>query len=418
MVNRFCFVFLIAVLMGFQGVAVRAATPPVLKTGVWRAVLQRPDGQQIVFNFISAREKGRPVLYVINATEKLLVDSIVQRGDSLWIQMPFFASGFAARIKKDGNLEGLYIKHYGDRTQEIPFFATYGDHARYPSVGRPNHNLSGKWDVRFPGKDDLETRAIGEFEQTAEGRITGTFLTPTGDYRYLEGTVSGDTMRLSGFDGGHAISFVARMDSDSSIRDAVFYSGLNSKMNWTARKDNAVELPDSYQITRMRPGETSLNFRFVSTSGDTVSIQDPRYKNKVVIVQILGSWCPNCMDETAFLSAYYKENRDKGVEIIGLAYERTEDYKASKQALIPFQKRFDVHYPFLITGVSVSDEKRTEKTLPQIDAIKAFPTTLFVGRDGKVAKIHTGYNGPGTGVYYEEFKKEFDDEVKSLLSAQ
>jgi thiol-disulfide isomerase/thioredoxin len=166
----------------------------------------------------------------------------------------------------------------------------------------------------------------------------------------------------------------------------------------------------------MREGETKLNFRFVSTKGDTIGIDDARFKNKVVIVQILGSWCPNCMDETAFLSEYYKANRQKGIEIIGLAYERSEDIEAAKKALLPFEKRLDVQYPFLITGVSVSDDKRTEKTLPQIDAIKAFPTTIFIRKDGKVDKIHTGFNGPGTGEYYEEFKKEFNEEISSLLN--
>ena len=138
----------------------------------------------------------------------------------------------------------------------------------------------------------------------------------------------------------------------------------------------------------------------------------------MVIVQILGSWCPNCMDETAFLSEYYSKNNKKGVEVIGLAYERNDNFEESVKALAPFRKRFNVQYPFLITGVTPSDPQRVEKTLPQIDRISAFPTTLFLDKKGNVRKIHTGYDGPGTGKFYDQYKKEFDDLITELLNEQ
>jgi hypothetical protein len=121
------------------------------------------------------------------------------------------------------------------------------------------------------------------------------------------------------------------------------------------------------------------------------------------------------MDETAFLSDYYKQNQSKGVEIVGLAYERTASYSESKKALEPFQRRFGVQYPFLVTGVSVSDTLRAQKTLPQLEAIKAFPTTIFIDKKGNVRKIHTGFDGPATGKYFEAFKREFDSAINALL---
>ena len=387
---------------------------PFLKTGTWRAILQRPDGQQIVFNFTTAVEKNKQLLYVINGSERLLVDSVKREGDSLWIAMPFFASRFTARVLPDGNLEGIYSKSYGDRKQEIPFYAVYGNSERYTAPAKPAYNMTGNWEVVF-GKGRRTEQAIGVFEQTGNGKVTGTFRVSSGDYRYLEGIVSGDSLKLSGFDGGHAISFIAKLDNDSTITRADYYSGLAGHEIWTARKDARVQLPDSYEQTKLKPGETRLNFRFPSTKGDTVSIQDEQYKNKVVVVQILGSWCPNCMDETAFLSDYYKQHRKEGLEIIGLAYERTTGFAESKKALEPFQKRFAVQYPFLVTGVAVSDSLRTQKTLPQLETIKAFPTTIFIDKRGTVRKIHTGLDGPATGKYYEAFKQEFDEAITTLL---
>jgi peroxiredoxin len=387
----------------------------VLKTGIWKAVIQRTDGQQIVFNFEVKPVNGKTVLYVLNATERLLVDDIRQQGDSIWITMPFFDAHFAAVIKSNGSLEGKFIKISGDRRSEIPFYALPNNKERYQATIKPKYNVSGRWAVRFE-EDKNITLAVGEFQQFANGKVTGTFLTPTGDYRFLEGSIYQDTLKLSTFDGSHVYLFVARLDNDSTITQAAFYAGATGKETWVAQKDPHAQLPNGDDAVKLKPGESKLNFRFPSTNGDTISIGDTRYKNKVVIVQILGSWCPNCMDETTFLVDYYKKNKQRGVEVVGLAYERTTDFERSKKALATFQKRLGVNYPFLITGVPVSDPQRTEKTLPQIERIQGFPTTIFVDKKGNVRKIHTGYEGPATGKHHEVFKKEFEELVTALLN--
>ena len=150
-----------------------------------------------------------------------------------------------------------------------------------------------------------------------------------------------------------------------------------------------------YRIERFMVAK--LNFKFPDLNGKSVSLSDPVFKNKVVIIQILGSWCPNCMDETRFLSPWYLQNKSRGVEILGLAYERTTSFADTKRLLQPFINRFHVTYPILATGVLTSDSLRTEKTLPEIREIVGFPTTIFIDKKGMVRKIHTGFNGPGTG---------------------
>ena len=161
--------------------------------------------------------------------------------------------------------------------------------------------------------------------------------------------------------------------------------------------------------------ETPLAFTFKDIDGRSVSLGDPRFKGKVVLLQIMGSWCPNCMDETRFLSSFYKEYQNKGVEIIALAYERSTDFTRSQASLRSVRDRFQVSYPMLITGVTVSDPQRAEKTLPQLEKIVNFPTTIFINKAGQIAKIHTGFSGPGTGDHYEEQKKEIYETVNSLL---
>ena len=161
--------------------------------------------------------------------------------------------------------------------------------------------------------------------------------------------------------------------------------------------------------------EAPFTFTFKDIEGRPVSLSDERFKGKVVLVQIMGSWCPNCMDETRFLSGFYDEYHSKGVEIVALAYERSTDFARSQASLHGWQQRFQVKYPMLITGVAVGDPQRAEKTLPQLERIVNFPTTIFLNKAGQIEKIHTGFSGPGTGEHYEEQKKEFYATVNELL---
>ena len=168
----------------------------------------------------------------------------------------------------------------------------------------------------------------------------------------------------------------------------------------------------------LRTGEDKLHFSFEDLEGKRVSINDDRFKNKVVVVQLMGSWCPNCMDETAFLSEYYSRNKSRGVEIVSLAYEYSTDRERSVKTLKKFQQRFNVQYPMLITGVSVSDTLRTEKTLPELTPIKFFPSSVILDKKGRVRKLDTGFNGPGTGEHYLIYQKEFRETIDKLLAEE
>ena len=386
-----------------------------IKNGTWLGVIFRPDSIKIQFNFTTALLNGKQVIYIMNGEEKLLVDDIQTSIDSIVFTLPFFNASLKIAKKGTNLLDGFFVKTQNDKSVLLPFAAYWGIKARFPNSSKSKYQVSGSWEVSFKGKNNSINKAVGSFVQKPNGVVTGSFLTPTGDFRFLEGVVSGDTLKLSGFDGGFSTYFEAKLLNDTTLVDGKFYSGSVASSQWIANKNDNAQLPDEYSYSHLRAGETSLNFKFKNTNGEYVSIQDEKYKNKVVIVQILGSWCPNCMDETAFLSAFYNENKHRGVEIIGLAYERFDQFEAAKKALALFQKRFNVQYPFLITGVKPSDPQIVEKTIPQIDRIAAFPSTIFIDKTGQVRKIHTGYDGPGTGKFYEDFIKEFNENVNQLL---
>lgn len=381
--------------------------------GWWKAELQRADGKKIVFNFEWKEENGRPAWYIRNAAERIAVKNITRTGDSLLVQMPVFESQFRAKYSK-GLLQGVWIKAGATKWQVMDFTARPG-HERFAATQPAHANISGRWAASFvAAKRAANEPAVAEFTQKGN-LLSGTFLTPTGDYRYLEGVVNGDSVELSCFDGGHAYLFTALANSGTGLSGGNFYSGAVFKQEWTAVKNDKAAIPADAAAMYLRPGEDRLNFTFTDLDGHPVSINDSRFKNKVVVVQLMGSWCPNCMDETAFLGDYYTKNRQRGVEIVALAYEYTTDRERSVKSLQKFRDRFKVEYPMLITGVTVGDSLRTEKTLPQVTPIKSFPSSIIIDKKGKVRLFDTGFNGPATGVHYTEYVKEFEATIDSLL---
>lgn len=391
-----------------------AAQKTVSAVSKWRAVIHRQDGNNIVFNFEEQQQNNKIILYILNAGERLRVDSVRFTGDSVFIRMPLFESSFKAKIT--GNKwDGLWTRGTSGAEQTMPFTAEKNDKRFELKDGPAKMNITGRWAVKFAGDTATETTSIAEFSQTGN-RLEGTFLTPTGDYRFMEGVVTGNKLKMSGFDGSHAMLFSADITADNTIENGQYFSGFKYSEGWSAVKNANAKVKTDEAAMYLKPGEEKLDFRFPDLNGNPVSINDDRFKNKVVIIQLMGSWCPNCMDETDFLSDYYNREKEKNVEMIALAYEYSTDFNRSRKSLEKFQQRFNVQYPVLITGVTVSDTLRTEKTLPQVTKIKVFPSSIIIDKKGKVRKFDTGFFGPGTGEHYEDYKKEFYKTVNTLLN--
>lgn len=378
-----------------------------LMTGTWRATIAL-QGQQLPFTFnIAKADSNRYEAYLINGEERLLIDDVQVSGDSLLMPMSFFDTQIEARILGD-RLEGMFVKNYAEGYR-LPFLAEHGEDYRFiqAASGEPQ-SFDGKWEVYFEGDSLL---SVGIFEQEGD-QVTGSFLTTTGDYRFLEGNVEGSTMMLSAFDGEHAFLFEARLQADGSLQGD-FWSGQSFHTTFSGERNPEAELPDANELTYLREGYDKLAFTFPNLEGEPVSLSDEKYRGKVVIVQLFGTWCPNCMDETKFYADWYRRHQDEDVEIIGLAYERKDDFDYASSRVKKMIDKLDVGYDFLIAGVS--DKEEAAKTLPMLNRVMSFPTSIFIDKNGQVRNIHTGFSGPGTGVYYERFVEDFNILMDKLL---
>jgi thiol-disulfide isomerase/thioredoxin len=273
-------------------------------------------------------------------------------------------------------------------------------------------DVSPKYRVFFESMLKDSTISVGEFSQDAN-ELSGTFLTTTGDYRYLRGSVYNKELKLFTFDGEHAFVFTAEVDS-IGVMNGHFFSGKTWHETWTAYPDNEVELEDPSILTYLNEGFETVDFSGIGIEGDTHSLSSPELAEKALIIQIMGTWCPNCMDETAFLSKWYKNQKPEGLEVISLAFERKDNFQYGRSRLMALQNRYDIQYSLLFAGGS-DKEKATEK-LPALSSVVAYPTLIFMDKNHKVTHIHTGFNGPGTGHYYEQWKLDFEKLVTELMN--
>ena len=413
--KNFLLISAIAVLLLPSACSGQSAT---VKPGQYRAVLKTRGGD-LPFGLDIQPTPGDArtfTVFALNGSERLPMDPATVQGDSLRIPMALFESELVAKI--DGNLlRGVYRRRRVNQpAQTLPFEAQYGQGYRFVNEDKPvTANLSGKWATDFGSKTGrVDTvNAVGVFDQKGS-HLTGTFLTPTGDYRYLDGNVVGDSLFLSCFDGSHLYLFKAKHDPATKTLTGGLWAGISGYEAWVAHLDPKADLPDPAKLTYLKPGAKTLTASFPEPNGNAVSLTDPRFKNKVTIVQILGSWCPNCMDETNFLSPWYKKNKQRGIEVLGLAFERSPEMTISGPKIERMKQRFQIDYPVVLAGTN--DKVQASKALPDLNAVVAFPTTIFIDKKGLVRHIHTGFSGPGTGKYYEQYVEEFNRLVDKLVA--
>jgi thiol-disulfide isomerase/thioredoxin len=382
----------------------------VLSEGIWLAELEVDDNQNLPFNFnLKSTGSGTYAIELYNADETIFIDEIKVKKDSVVIRFPVFEGYLAGKFTAK-EIMGKFIKENEETV--LPFRAVHGIKERFKSDGIPNTNISGDWEVEFRPDNGESYMAKGIFRQV-DDKVSGTFRTSTGDYRFLEGINSVDSVKFSTFDGTRAYLFKAKTTDTSMV--GVFYTGKDSKEHFVAKRNENYELPNSETLTYMKKGHDKLSFSFPDSEGNLVSLSDPVFKDKVVIVQIMGTWCPNCLDETKFLVDYLQKNSKEKIAVIALAFEYAKTEEAAFKAIIRLKDRIGVEYPILLAQYGGIDKEMAQEKLPMLNHVFSFPTTIIIDKKGDVQKIYTGFNGPATGSNYDSFKKDFHNFILQLL---
>lgn len=384
-----------------------------ISSGKWRGSLIRKDEISIPFVFDIETKQSGVIMSIINAEDTLRVNNFRLIGDSVLITLPFFDAEFMVKVSAT-KMQGRWTRHLPMGNTSIPFEASINQ-TRFDESHKITPNLNNTWDVKFfdtAFKDSSD--AIGKF-QSSPTKITGTFLTSTGDYRFLEGVFDGEKIRLSTFDGSHAYLVIADFNPQNNrISNGVFYSGLNNKEFWNASFNPKAALPDAEKLTFLKQGFESIKFEFSDLDNKPITLEDARFRGKVVLLQIMGSWCPNCLDESKLMTSIYQQYQSSGLEIIGLCFEKSEDINIVKKNIGNFKNQLNITYPLVIAGNT--QKGSVNKALPMLANFVAFPTLIIIDKKGKVRNIHTGYSGPATGIYFTKFKDHFIANLEKYLN--
>jgi thiol-disulfide isomerase/thioredoxin len=400
--------------------------------GDWGASLNNST-DDVHFGLVITKEKSGISAYVVDGPEHFPFTSAKIENGTLTLRFEQYDGTLVARLQ-DGNLIGEYYRPYGKAIIHYPFRATPDVLVPNPNydirTARPSgtKNLEGEWLYQLTdpkGKTGESGVAVFRF---VPSWITATLIPVSGDsgllsggsykWRSRRGTASG-AFSLTRFDGIHVMLLKGELQPDGSLK-GTFESGKTGRYTFSATRKEAAKKEDQpedpFALTKVK--DPSEPFQFSAPdprTGKPVAASDPEFKNKVVIVDIMGTWCPNCHDEEPLLVELYNRYHKEGLEIVGLAYEYTDDAARNARQIEIFRKKYDVPYPILIAGTT--DDGQVQKTLPQLVNFGAFPTTIFIGRDGRVSKIHAGYTGPATGERFPAVQKELDQIVRDLVKA-
>jgi thiol-disulfide isomerase/thioredoxin len=264
-----------------------------------------------------------------------------------------------------------------------------------------------------------DTRTWQVFLRQSGAEVSGSILRIDGDTGTLSGRWNDGRLRLSHFAGERPNLFEATPNADGTL--AVTLNGTAHYLvvrSGDARAKGIPEPPDPTRYTSVTDPTAPFQFAFPDLTGKVVANTDAQFRGRVVILSIGGSWCPNCHDEAPFLSELYTAFRARGLEIVGLMFENDPDPKIARPRVQSFVKRYGVEYPMLIAGTTQPSptSKTINDALPQLVNFGAYPTTIFLGRDGRVRSMHAGFASPATGAEHVRLKQEMRELVENLLA--
>ncbi len=373
-----------------------------IKSGHWETHLQLKKNYILpVHIFIKDN-----VVTIKNGKESIVLKSIKKKDNNLIIAFPFFNSEIIITSLSNKKMLGYWANYAKGPDYRINFVSR-----RKKNKTKKNKSLeklNGRWQVQFDFDKNSDEISVGELE-VVDNKLYGTFLTETGDFRFLEGNVIQDSLYLSCFDGSHAFLFTATLKNDTL--KGTFLSGTHYQTSWMAFKNDSVKLRDPETLT-YAINDNKINLTLTDTDNNEFTYPNGKTEKKITFIQIFGTWCPNCIDETIYLDKIYSKYGDK-INIIAIGFERGDSKEQKLAQLLKYKNYFNIEYDVLLGGPAA--KKAALEIFPMLNTIMAFPTLIVLNEQQEIIKIHTGFNGPGTGQHYDDFKKEMEEFIQNSI---
>jgi thiol-disulfide isomerase/thioredoxin len=384
--------------------ALGAQAPAQSLSGLWDAAVV-VNGLEIPFRFEIAGTGPSISGSFFNGDEKVTSTGGKLENGSLKLSFDHYATAVEAGLV-DGRLAGIYSRASGF----YPFYAK-----RFtPPAAFPNEvpSIDGLWTIGAVNSNKGES-AWRFIVRQSGAEVTAAILRVDGDTGALSGTYRNGKFIVSHFSGARPLVLELTPQKDGSLE---ILRNRTEKMvairDTEAKLKGVPEPTDPSRHSSVKDPTEPFKFAFPDINGKVLSSTDARFRGKVVIVSISGSWCPNCHDEAPFLAELYNKYRSKGLEIVALSFEEDAQKAKGYPRLLAFNKRYGINYPVVLAG----EQADLAEKVPQIHNLNSFPTTIFIGRDGLVRSVHAGFAGAVSGVFHNSAKEEITANVERLLA--
>jgi thiol-disulfide isomerase/thioredoxin len=377
------------------------------------AEIQLNDRLQIQVTASLAEKNAKSPITIYNGKEVYRLSVNKRIGDTIVYQFPAQDAEWRIAFNEDFSEARGWWVNYNKKTPvryPVHLYMTLSEMIPKPDSIFPE--LFGRWKVLFEPGTPNEEVLVGVFQQEMNGRIFGSFLSETGDYRYLHGYAANGKLHLQTYTGYWA--FVVEADlNGSNEMTGVFYSGGKSSSAFKAIKDETVQLRDEAELTYLIKRDERVVLNNLSKLNGRKTNLDLSKNGQLTLIQIMGTWCPNCIDEANLLKELHAAYGKQGLEIIALGFEVGTDTKKQRSRLKRFVKDLQVNYPVYLAGTS--SKEAAAAYFPMLNGIMSFPTSILVDEQGKIIAIHTGFSGPATGAAYTELVNKYKQEIENAL---
>lgn len=389
---------------------------PLPQEGLWHGSITLRDNKELPVQMFLSLQSSPPSGYFLVGSERTPIPELYQRGDSVVLVISEYGAAIRT-VWSNNRLSGSFFRYRSDTTS-LAFEASPQKQSGEPSTKVEKATdvpLVGKYQVYFHQEKSVDSLTTATFWMKNDS-IYGTFVAPDGDYGLMVGKQEENNLRLGRFTGWQAN--LIELSREGNSWSGKYYARSNAPVSLTLepRPSLPKEMPGAKK-TRMKDPKKAFTFSGITMSGDTVTQLDPRFKGKVLIVDIMGTWCHNCMDASPLLQKVYTDFHNQGLEIIGLSFELSNDFQTAKKNLKLYQDRFGITFPLLFCGTT-EDANVDAKFRSQVEDFFAYPTTFFIGRDGRAKHIHVGFKGPGTGEEFQQEVEMFYKIVKELMGSK
>ena len=386
-----------------------AAAFPKSIVGVWDATVT-VNNVDIPFRLELSGKGSEVQSYFFNGNDKVNPSTSGNFHDGLLVlHFDSYATRLEARLD-NGTLSGTYV---AGLHSSYPFHAKrHSASVKTASYGEIP-NIDGLWEIQV--KSPKGESAWHFIVNQSGSTVLASILRIDGDTGTLSGKYENGKFMLSHFTGERPVYAEVIPQSDGTLQ--IHLVGTRDKQDLVALRPESARAKgqappdDPTQHTKLKNPDEPLRFSFPDLNGHIVSNADARFRGRVVLVDITGSWCPNCHDEAPFLEELYRKYHSQGLEIVALDFEQSDQLKDLSR-LHAFIKRYEIDYIYLIAG----EPDQLNEKLPQAENLTAWPTTFFIGRDGLVRAIHTGFTSRASGSFDLHLKDQITSDVAHLLS--